>query len=128
MTIAISIDSVSMDYKTDSGIKHVLDTVSYDVTDGHFVSIVGPSGVGKTTLLRLLTGLATPTGGEILVRGSKLSGAPQGLAVVLQDYTRSLMPWLTVEKNIGLPLKTQKLSKAEVKLRISDSLEEVGFA
>jgi NitT/TauT family transport system ATP-binding protein len=127
MTIAISIDSVSMDYKTDSGIKHVLDTVSYDVTDGHFVSIVGPSGVGKTTLLRLLTGLATPTGGEILVRGSKLSGAPQGLAVVLQDYTRSLMPWLTVEKNIGLPLKTQKLSKAEVKLRISDSLEEVGL-
>ena len=127
MTIAISIDSVSMDYKTDSGIKHVLDTVSYDVTDGHFVSIVGPSGVGKTTLLRLLTGLATPTGGEILVRGSKLSGAPQGLAVVLQDYTRSLMPWLTVEKNIRLPLKTQKLSKAEVKLRISDSLEEVGL-
>ena len=124
---AISIRDVTMDYPTPDGVKHVLDGISYDVTDGHYVSIVGPSGVGKTTLLRLLTGLASPTSGEISVRGKRLSGAPDGLAVVLQDYTRSLMPWLTVEKNIALPLRNQKLGKAEMNERIAASLAEVGL-
>ncbi len=128
MTTAISIRGVSMSYPTPDGTTHVLDDVSYEVTDGHFVAIVGPSGVGKTTLLRLLTGLAQPTGGEIAVRGERISGPPKGLAVVLQDYTRSLMPWLTVERNIALPLRNQKLGKAETAQRIESSLEEVGLA
>ena len=127
MAIAIAINGVSMEYKTPKGNTHVLDNVSYEVQDGHFVSIVGPSGVGKTTLLRLLTGLAKPTAGEILVRGKKISSSPDDLAVVLQDYTRSLMPWLSVEKNIALPLKNKKLSKAERKERITASLAEVGL-
>ena len=126
-TPAIAIHDVRMDYPSPEGVKHVLDGVTYDVTDGHFVSIVGPSGVGKTTLLRLLTGLAQPTGGSIEVRGQKLNGSPKGLAVVLQDYTRSLMPWLTVEKNIALPLRNEKLSKAERNDRIQSSLAEVGL-
>lgn len=128
MTTAISINGVSMEYRTPKGTTHVLDNVSYEVTDGHFVAIVGPSGVGKTTLLRLLTGLTKPTSGSIEVRGKQISGPPEGLAVVLQDYTRSLMPWLTVSKNIALPLKRQKLSKAERAERIESSLEEVGLA
>ncbi len=127
MATAISVNGVSMEYKTPKGTTHVLDNVSYEVQDGHFVSIVGPSGVGKTTLLRLLTGLARPTAGEILVRGKKISSSPDDLAVVLQDYTRSLMPWLNVEKNIALPLKNQNLSKAERKERIKASLAEVGL-
>jgi len=126
-TAAISIRDVRMDYPTPDGVKHVLGGISYDVLDGHYVSIVGPSGVGKTTLLRLLTGLAQPTGGEIVVGGKRLSGAPEGLSVVLQDYTRSLMPWLTVERNIGLPLRNTKLSKADVRQRIRESLIEVGL-
>jgi NitT/TauT family transport system ATP-binding protein len=127
MATAISVNGVSMEYKTPKGTTHVLDNVSYEVQDGHFVSIVGPSGVGKTTLLRLLTGLAKPTAGEIMVRGKKLTSSPDDLAVVLQDYTRSLMPWLNVEKNIALPLKNKKLSKAERKERITASLAEVGL-
>ncbi|MBU6245326.1 MAG: ABC transporter ATP-binding protein [Actinomycetales bacterium] len=131
-TIAIAIRDVTMEYPSPEGVKHVLGGVSYDVTEGHYVSIVGPSGVGKTTLLRLLTGLAQPTGGEILVQGNRLSGAPEGLAVVLQDYTRSLMPWLTVEKNIALPLRNARLdnarlSKAQVRERIDGALAEVGL-
>ncbi|MBM3669828.1 MAG: ATP-binding cassette domain-containing protein [Actinobacteria bacterium] len=116
-----------MDYPTPDGVKHVLGGISYDVTEGHYVSIVGPSGVGKTTLLRLLTGLAQPTAGEIIVAGKRLSGAPEGLAVVLQDYTRSLMPWLTVERNIALPLRNEKISKANVRQRVKESLTEVGL-
>jgi NitT/TauT family transport system ATP-binding protein len=127
MTAEISIRDVTMEFPSPDGVKHVLDGISYDVTEGHFVSIVGPSGVGKTTLLRLLTGLTQPTSGEIQVRGQRITGAPKGLAVVLQDYTRSLMPWLTVEKNISLPLRNQKLSKDEMKERITSSLLEVGL-
>lgn len=126
-TPAISIRDVRMDYPSPEGVKHVLGGISYDVAEGHFVSIVGPSGVGKTTLLRLLTGLAQPTGGEIAVHGSRLAGPPEGLAVVLQDYTRSLMPWLTVARNIALPLRNAKLGKAEVRERIRASLAEVGL-
>lgn len=128
MSTEISIEHVSMEFPTPEGVKHVLDDVSYSVTPGHFVSIVGPSGVGKTTLLRILTGLTQPTGGHVAVDGVPVKGAPSGLAVVLQDYTRSLMPWLTVEKNISLPLRNEKLSKSEVRERIGASLEEVGLS
>ena len=127
MATAIHIDGVSMTYGSGETTNHVLNNISYEVQEHHFVSIVGPSGVGKTTLLRLLTGLMPPTGGEIRVGGKAISGPPDGLAVVLQDYTRSLMPWLTVEKNIALPLKRKKLPKAEIKSRIESSLEEVGL-
>lgn len=128
MGTEISIRDVTMDFPSPDGVKHVLAGVTYDVQEHHFVSIVGPSGVGKTTLLRLLTGLMKPTGGEIAIKGERISGPPKGLAVVLQDYTRSLMPWLTVEKNIALTLRKHGLSKADLRQRIESSLDEVGLA
>lgn len=127
MSAEIRIENVSMSFETPAGRKDVLDDVSYAVTPGHFVAIVGPSGVGKTTLLRILTGLTKPVGGSVQVRGEPIDGPPEGLSVVLQDYTRSLMPWLTVEKNIALPLKSHKMSKQERQQRISESLAEVGL-
>jgi NitT/TauT family transport system ATP-binding protein len=127
MSTNITISNVSMSFDTPNGRKDVLDNVSYSVTPGHFVAIVGPSGVGKTTLLRILTGLTKPTGGSVQVRGKAIDGPPDGLAVVLQDYTRSLMPWLTVEKNINLPLRNKKMTTSKIQARVIESLAEVGL-
>ena len=126
--VIVSAESVVMDYRTPTGIKHVLRDISFSLLEGEFASIVGPSGVGKTTLLRLLTGLMQPTSGTIRINGEVVTSPPPGLAVVLQDYTRSLMPWLSVEKNISLPLKRLGLTKAEIAETIESVLTEVGLS
>jgi len=126
-TLVIKADSVSMEYKTTSGTKKVLNEISFELEKGSFASIVGPSGVGKTTLLRLLTGLMPPTSGNILFKGEVVTSPPKGLSVVLQDYTRSLMPWLTVEKNISLPLRNSGMSKKQIAEAISEVLSEVSL-
>lgn len=66
----IKANSVSMDYQTPTGVKHVLNNINFTLNEGEFASIVGPSGVGKTTLLRLLTGLMQPTAGSIEFKGT----------------------------------------------------------
>jgi NitT/TauT family transport system ATP-binding protein len=71
----------------------VLRDISFGVTSGEFVCIVGPSGVGKSTLLRCLSGLQRPTDGSVLFEGSPVTGPPRELALVFQDYGRSLLPW-----------------------------------
>lgn len=127
-TAVIRANNLSMNYDTPSGVKHVLDGINFTLHEGEFASIVGPSGVGKTTLLRLLTGLMAPTSGQVEFKGQAISAPPAGLSVVLQDYTRSLMPWLTVEKNISLPLRNLGLDKAAIQESVAAVLEEVGLA
>ena len=73
-----------------------LDDVTLTVGEGELVSIVGPSGCGKSTLLRCVAGLIRPTGGSVVLRGAPVDAVPDGLAVVFQDYSRSLFPWLSV--------------------------------
>ena len=79
--------------------------ISFDVKAGEIVSIVGPSGCGKTTLLKALAGLIRPTGGTIRFQGKVVQGVPDRLAIVFQEYGRSLLPWTTVNGNIELPLR-----------------------
>jgi len=86
-----------------------LGDITMTVEAGQFVCIVGPSGCGKTTLLRCLGGLLTPTSGEVKVGGVPVTGPPDGLAIVFQEYGRSLFPWMTVRENVELPLKHKKL-------------------
>jgi NitT/TauT family transport system ATP-binding protein len=89
-----------------------IDRVSLTVSQGELVSIVGPSGCGKSTLLRCIAGLIPPTGGRVVLRGAPVHDVPDGLAVVLQDYGRSLYPWLTVRDNVALPLRRTSRDRA----------------
>jgi NitT/TauT family transport system ATP-binding protein len=79
--------------------------VSLQVADGELVTIVGPSGSGKSTLLRCMGGLLPPTSGQVTLNGAVVTRVPDRLAVVFQDYSRSLYPWLTVADNVALPLR-----------------------
>ncbi|MGD9987271.1 ABC transporter ATP-binding protein [Pseudonocardia sp.] len=101
--------------------------VSFDVAKEEFVCVVGPSGCGKTTLLKCMSGLMTPTAGEVRLAGTPVTGPPEQLALVFQDYSRSLMPWLTVRGNIALPLRRRKLPAAERDERIRDAVDSVGL-
>ena len=101
--------------------------ISFDVREREFVCIVGPSGGGKTTLLRALCGLHPKSGGSIQLHGREVVEPPPEMAAVFQDYSRSLMPWFTVERNVELPLKnTIKETKARNE-RVEWALHEVGL-
>lgn len=102
--------------------------VTFSVNSGEFVCVVGPSGCGKTTILRLLGGLISPTSGDVIVEGRPVSGPPDGLAIVFQEYGRSLFPWLRVSANVELPLKAKGLPKPERQRLVTESLAAVGLA
>jgi len=92
------------------------------------VCIVGPSGAGKTTLLKCLSGLLSPTAGQVLLDGKPVSGPPEAMALVFQEYGRSLFPWMSVESNVELPLKQKGLTKSRRAKLVADALEAVGLS
>ncbi|MBB2769983.1 MULTISPECIES: ABC transporter ATP-binding protein [Mycolicibacterium] len=102
--------------------------MSFSVAEGELFSIVGPSGAGKTTLLRCVAGLDQPTSGSVTFNGQRVDGPPANFAVVFQDYARSLFPWITVAKNVELPLMKKGLDAAERRARVTQALDEVGLA
>ncbi|MGD0701794.1 MAG: ABC transporter ATP-binding protein [Trebonia sp.] len=105
-----------------------IDRISLNVARGQLISIVGPSGCGKSTLLRCVAGLITPTAGRVVLRGVPVQRVPDGLAVVFQDYGRSLYPWLTVRDNVALPLRRTTRVRAARQEAADASLATVGLS
>jgi NitT/TauT family transport system ATP-binding protein len=94
--------------KKDYGEVAAIGDVSFDVAAGEFVCIVGPSGCGKTTLLKCAAGLLEPTAGEVTLEGRRVDGPPDTMALVFQEYSRSLFPWMSVRQNVAFPLRRKK--------------------
>jgi len=105
-----------------------VDSVSFNVEDGGFFSILGGSGCGKTTLLRMISGFEDVTEGELLVRGKSMEGIPperRPVNIVFQNL--ALFPMMNVEKNVAFGLQRQKIPKDEVSSRVSEMLERVSL-
>lgn len=128
-------ERVTMRYTTRRSSTLALDDVTLSVAPKEFVALVGQSGCGKTTMLRILAGLIRPTEGAVRVGGTDLwhgarrdETALRMLGLVFQDA--NLFPWYTVEDNIGLPLRLRGSSKREWRARaheLSELVQLKGF-
>jgi NitT/TauT family transport system ATP-binding protein/sulfonate transport system ATP-binding protein len=125
MDVILHIESVNRTYTGDDGnTVKVLRDFTLTVQRGEFLSIIGSSGCGKTTLLRLIAGLDAPESGELILNGEKITEpAPQRGYVFQQG---SLFPWLTVEKNIASGLKARGIYK-ENKADVARYIELIGL-
>ena len=118
----LQLNAVSKSYDSNLAVREV----SADVPAHKISVIVGPSGCGKSTLLRMISGLEPPTSGEVRFGGTPVHGVPEGLAMVFQDYSRSLYPWMRVRKNVAFPIK--HLPAAERSERVRFAIDEVGLS
>jgi len=126
--------NVKKNYQQDSIVVEAVCGVNLTIEKGEFTAIVGPSGSGKTTLLNVLTGLDTPTEGEVWLNGRLLSEMSQrelcdfrrdNVGFVFQAY--NLIPVLTVEENIEYVMMLQGVSKNERHRRVVDILKQMGL-
>ena len=96
-----------------------VNNLSMEIHEGEFVSLLGPSGCGKTTTLRIAAGLETPTEGEVVFDGERvthLSPAERNIAMVFQ--LRALYPHMSVRANVAFPLRAERLPRAEIAARV----------
>ena len=104
----LQVRGISKTFQNNGTGKTVLTNVCLDI-EGEFVSLLGPSGCGKTTLLTIIAGFQEPSGGAVLLNGSKVTRPGPERGFVFQDY--ALFPWMTVRENILFPMKQQKIPK-----------------
>ncbi|XPP27569.1 MAG: ABC transporter ATP-binding protein [Leucobacter sp.] len=123
----VELAGISKRFGDEESGRMILEGLDFSVRREEYVSIVGPSGSGKSTVLRCIAGLLAPTSGEVRFEGVAVQGPPPSLAVVFQDYSRSLLPWLTIEGNVTLPLRGKVDSKTERRERAQEALAAVGL-
>jgi NitT/TauT family transport system ATP-binding protein len=109
------------------GGKTIIENLSLGVRSGEFLCIVGASGCGKTTALRLAAGLYQPTSGRVNFDGQPMREPRREIAIVFQDYGKALLPWRTAAGNVSLALEAGGMPSAERPARIEELLRTVGL-
>ena len=121
---ALEVRNLSVVFPNGNGGLHTLDNLTFSVHPQEFVCVLGPSGSGNSTLLRILAGLLRPSQGEVRLMGERLQGPPPGVGFVFQKA--NLMPWRSVLENILLPLEIQGASRQVAQAR--QMVELVGLS
>ena len=130
----ITLSAVSKVYRTDDVETHALDGVALEIASGEYVSIEGPSGGGKTTLLSIIGLLDTPSSGTYVLNGTEVQGLSpdersrirnREIGFIFQNF--NLIGDLTVAENVELPLTYRGLSKPERKRRVAEALDRVAM-
>ncbi len=122
----LNIDHVTMEFPTPTGAFRALDNVDLVIGKGEFVSLIGHSGCGKSTVLNVVAGLYQATSGGVILDGTEVNEPGPDRAVVFQNH--SLLPWLTAYQNVELAVKQvfgKKKSRAEIKEWIEHNLHLV---
>jgi len=123
----LSVEGVTKTFETKKGDFAALATIDLAIRKGEFVTLIGHSGCGKTTLLNLVAGLTAPSSGTILLADKHVHGPGPDRGVVFQNH--SLLPWLTCFENVYLAVeRVFKDSKHLLKKRTHDALELVGLS
>lgn len=124
----LEVEHVSKVYSSSNGKVEALQNFSCSAEKGTFLAVVGSSGCGKTTLLRIIAGLTNPTSGKIFINGNEIKGPGSDRGMVFQSYTS--FPWLTVRKNIefGLSLRNAPEEKrSKIARRYINLVRLTGF-
>jgi NitT/TauT family transport system ATP-binding protein len=125
---AFACSKLFVEYPTRNGALRVLEDVTFSCRQGEFLSLVGPSGTGKTTLLRILGGLLAPgAGSSVRFQGQEITEPSSGVSIVFQNYSASLLQWRTVERNVALGLEGST-TKSDRAARVAEALELVGLS
>ncbi|WP_146340105.1 ABC transporter ATP-binding protein [Nesterenkonia sp. NBAIMH1] len=127
MSTAVHAAGVDKIFPTTSGEVHALSDITLDVAAGEFVSLIGPSGCGKSTLMRLIADLDQPTAGELTVFGKSPDRARRDQDYGIAFQKAGLLPWRTVNDNIGLPLQLHGADRRARRERVQELLHMVAL-
>ena len=122
----LRVSNVSKSFGHGGASKLVLDRISFDLHAGQFLALVGSSGSGKSTVMRLIAGLDRPSSGSISIDGRPVRGPGSDRGMVFQKY--SLYPWLTAAQNVAFGMELQGRPQEEIRERTAYFLEVVGLA
>jgi NitT/TauT family transport system ATP-binding protein len=122
----LSVSGVSKTFGEGAKAKLVLDDINFELDSGEFVALVGSSGSGKSTVMRLIAGLDRPSVGTIAVDGKPVRGPGSDRGMVFQKY--SLYPWLSAADNVAFGMRLQGRPRTEVRERTAYFLEVVGLS
>ena len=118
--------NVSKTFSTPQGSFHALENICFTVNEGEFVSVVGSSGCGKTTLLNIVAGVVSVDAGQVMLRGERVQRVHRSVGYAFQQST--LLPWRTVQENIELGMELRAVPAKERRARAAELIAQVGLS